>query len=144
MQEYCNFCVVVMKKFVQLILRFHWIKSPWIRIHIFWYNPLSRKMVALFVNIDEWQKRKLLQRSYCKVTSFSLQRFPVRFSWEFKPFSFFGKFLTYSNIIFLNTRITALLSVTTTILQARSVPWPRALFLGTDRRTSNYCIIIAQ
>ena len=54
-----------MKMFVQLIMSFHWLISPWRRADIFRYSPSSRKMVALFVNMGEWEKSKALERSHC-------------------------------------------------------------------------------
>ena len=48
--------VVYTKKFVQLMLRFYWLRSPWQWTDVFQYSPSSRKLVALFVNIDQREK----------------------------------------------------------------------------------------
>ena len=62
--------VAIIKKLVQLLLHFHWLRSPWWQSDIFRYTPSSRKMVILFVNISKWENRKPLQGSNCKVFSF--------------------------------------------------------------------------
>lgn len=48
--------VVYTKKFVQLMLRFYWLRSPWQWTDVFQYSRSSRKLVALFVNIDQREK----------------------------------------------------------------------------------------
>ena len=91
-----KFLVAVAKHFVEIMLHFHWLKSPWRRGNIFRYSLLSR-MVVLFVNIGEPEKLKrnyeslfikytcfknyisipkwrnvIAKWSHCKVTSFFL------------------------------------------------------------------------
>ena len=48
----------LLAKFVQLMLRFHWVGSPSERVKIFRYTSSSRRMVAFLVNIDERRKKK--------------------------------------------------------------------------------------
>ena len=80
--------VAIIKKLVQLLLHFHWLRSPWWQSDIFRYAPSSRKMVILFVNISKWENRKPLQGSNCKVFFLYLQLLPICISWELKQFSF--------------------------------------------------------
>ena len=63
-----------MKKFVQLMLHFHWLRSPWRRAKTFWYIPWSRKVLALLVNIGQAKEVKTiatkpLQRNHCNIVT---------------------------------------------------------------------------
>ena len=79
--DYCS--VAIMKKFVQLMLYFHWLRSPWGKVDILLYSMSRRMMVALFVNIGV--AIKPLQSD---IVFPYIQIFPIRLSWEFKQFNF--------------------------------------------------------
>ena len=53
-----SYPVAIMKKFVQLMEYFNWLRSLWQQANISWHSPFLRKMVALFTHIGEWEKQK--------------------------------------------------------------------------------------
>lgn len=53
---YC--LVAIMKKFAQLMLLFHWQRSSWCQVNIFWCSPSPRKTVASFNITDKREKGK--------------------------------------------------------------------------------------
>lgn len=79
------------------MLHFNWLRGPWWRVDIFWYNRYSGKDGSFAHKHKRKEKRKPLQRSLCKkaITMKLLQSdvvffqpFRISFSWEFEQFSF--------------------------------------------------------
>ena len=129
--------------FVQPILHFHWPSSLWRRAEIFQYSLSSRKMVALFVNIGEPEKRKSLQQR--GVTFSCREIIAIRISWEYKKFLFhFGKSSKYPvnkynfNCLLSVPRI--LHTVIAPTSQTQLVLWPWVIFPGTNRKNNYYFI----
>ena len=82
----CSFC----EKFVQLMLHFHLLRSPWRQVDVFQYSLSPRKVVCKHRQTGEVKTllTKPLQRIYGKATSFCyFQLFTIRISWEFRQFS---------------------------------------------------------
>ena len=137
----CFLVQPVAMKDENLIYKYRRTRETKTTVYIFIHKIFRNSFLKSYIAIRKW-RRVIAKWGYCKVKPLQsdivfpyLQLFPIRFSWEFKQYIPFTKFLTYSG----NKYIDKCFFDLHWKYCPRSSHWlcklrPQAIFSGKDRK----------